>query len=215
MELDKIFENVKSEVLTEDVKEKITVLVEAKITEAVKAKVGELEEHFEEYKEQEMGKLEEKAVEYIDEHIIDQIDSYFDYVAESYVEENKLAIDNGIKAQLYEKMVKSAKEFLAKNQISENKIEESDDLIKENEELKEEADRAIKENIELKKKIKGKEAVSVFNEVADGLSETQVEKLKELAEDYEIDDIDTFKNKLETLKESISSFDDDDDDEKT
>lgn len=206
MELQKIFENIESEVLTEEVKEKISVLIEAKINDAVSAKVEELEEHFEDYKEQEITKLEEKAVAYMDEHILDQIDSYFDYVAETYVEENKLAIDNGIKAQMYEKMVKSAKDFLAQNQITEAKIEESDDLLKENEELKEEAKRAINEVIELKKQIKGKEAVAVFQKVSEGLTETEVEKLKELAEDYDIDDIDSFRKKLVTLKESISSF---------
>lgn len=205
-DIEKIFETVKSELLTVEVKEKISVLVEAKINEKVNDKVEELEGLFEDYKEKELNKLEEKAVEYVDEFLVDKMDEYMDYVSEEYMKENSLEIESGVKSLQYDKLVESMKKTFAENQLVESELQISDDLLDSNEELKTQVNKQIKENMELKKAIKGANAVRVFNEKTEGLSITEKEKIKSLSSDFDIDDVEEFGSKISTLVESIASF---------
>jgi len=211
MDIDKIFENIESELLTEDVKKKISTLIEAKITEKSEAKTKELEGLFEEYKEKELNKLEEKAVAYVDEYLVDKIDEYMEYVSDEYMKENKLEVESGLKSEMYDKIISGVKGVLSENQIKEEDVQESEEVFDENKKLKEDIDKQMKENIALKKNVKAGKALSIFNEVVSDLSLTEKEKMKELASSYDVDDVEDFKEKLNILKESISSFSEDDD----
>jgi hypothetical protein len=205
MDIEKIFENVSSEVLTEEVKTKISVLIEAKVGERVDEKINELDSLFETYKEKELDSLEEKAVSYVDEYLVEKIDEYMDYVAEEYVTENKLQIEDGLKAQMYEKIVGSIKGVLSENQIREDEVESNTEAIVESKELKEDLNKSIKENMELKKQIKGHEAMTAFNKETVGLTESQIDTLTKLSSDFDIDDVEEFASKVKTLKESVIS----------
>ena len=54
-ELKNLFEGVSSELLTEDVKKKLTILIEAKVSERIEDETEKLEEKFEDFKEQELN----------------------------------------------------------------------------------------------------------------------------------------------------------------
>ena len=205
MDIEKIFENVSSEVLTEDVKNKISVLIEAKVGERVDEKINELEALSEEFKENELDRLEEKAVSYVDEYLVEKIDEYMDYVATEYVNENKLQIEDGLKAQMYEKIVGSIKGVLSENQIREDEVESNTEAVEKSKELEEDLNKTIKENMELKRKIKGHEAMTAFNSVTSGLTESQRDTLTKLSNDFDIDDVEEFASKVKTLKESVIS----------
>jgi hypothetical protein len=204
--LDTIFEKVKSELLTEEVKSEISTLFEAKVQEAVKEKTEKLEEETIKFKEQEKIALEEKAVQYVDDVLLNKIDEYLDFVADEYMKENSIAIENGLKASMYDKLAESIKTVLSTNSLVEEKVEEQENLFNTNKELKSELNESMKETVELRKQIKGLKAVHVFNSITEGLSVTQKEKVKELSEDYDIDDVDSFKSKLTILVENISKF---------
>ena len=75
-DINKLFENVQSEFITDDVKEKLQTLVEAKVIQISKDKVKELDEQYETFKSEQQEKLEEAAVSYVEEHLIEKIDSY-------------------------------------------------------------------------------------------------------------------------------------------
>lgn len=205
-DIKKIFENVQSELLTEEVQNKIATLIEVKVAEKVNEKTEELDSLFETYKEEEINKLEEKAVQYVDEYLVDKIDEYLNYVADEYMNENTLAIDNSLKAAMYENLIKGVKNVLSENQIAEGEIENTEDIFSANKELSEEVNEKIKTILSKDKEIMGLKAKMVFENVASDLSETDKEKLLNLSSDFDIDNIDEFKSKVETLKESLGSF---------
>jgi len=224
-DITKIFEKVKAEFLTEDIKEEIKVLFEATLKEKVDGKINELEKVYEEYKTErtttlnesieqldeeftkfkadETLKLEEQAVKYVDSHLIDKIDEYLDYSADNYFQENKLAIDEGLKADMYQKVIASVKGILAENQIEESQVEEQEDLFNENKTLKESVNGEIEKAISLKKEVKTLKADMALNEIAVNLTPAQKSKLKSLCEDYSIDDLDSYKKKANIIMKNL------------
>ena len=123
------------------------------------------------------------------------MDEYLDYSAENYFQENKLAIDEGLKANMYEKVISSVKGILAENQIEESKVEEQEDLFNENATLKESVNTEIEKAISLKKEVKTLKADMALNEVAEGLTPAQKSKLKSMCEEYSTDDLTAYKKK--------------------
>jgi hypothetical protein len=205
MEINEIFGNIKSELLTEEVKQKISTLIEAAVKEKSDAKVKELETQFETYKQKELDALESKAVEYVDSYLVEKISDYFEEVASAYIEENRLEIEKGLKADLYEKLAESVRNVLVKNAIPEGKAEVVETINADLTSVKGDLNKSLKENMELKKKIKGIRAVALFNGLTEGLSQTQKSRVQKLSEDYDIDNVETFSSKIKTLVETIKS----------
>jgi hypothetical protein len=205
MEINEIFSNIKSELLTEEVKTKISTLIEASVKEKSDAKIKQLEEKFESYKSQELSKLEERAVSYVDEFLVEKISDYFSHVAESYIEENRLEIDKGLKADLYEKLAEGVRNVLVKNAIPEGKAEVVETISADLQTVKSDLNKSLKENMELKKKIKGLRAVEIFGKLTESLSQSQKSRVQKLCEDFDVDNIEMFSNKVKTLVETVAT----------
>ncbi len=205
-ELNKIFENVKSELLTEEVKNQIATLIEAKINEKVNEKTEEFKKEFETQKTQHIEKLEEKAVEYVDFYLISKMDEYLNFVTEEYMKQNELAIEDGLKASMYEKLIGNIKKVLAESQVKEDEVKKNEDIYQENERMKKDLNESIKREMSLKSEIKKLEAGKVFEEVTKDLTIVEREKLAKLVEDFEIDDVEEFRKKATVIKESLKSF---------
>ncbi len=158
--------------LSEDFREKATVIFEAAINEKVSGVVASLEEQYEARLTEEVGAIEEALVE--------KIDSYLDYVVEQWVEENKLAIESGIKAEVVESFMEGLKGLFTEHYVDapQEKLDVLAQTAAEVEELKAKLSASINENIELSKKLETAEAEKAFNEVSEGLAATQVEKFR-------------------------------------
>ena len=182
--------------LSEDFREKATVIFEAAINEKVSGVVASLEEQYEARLTEEVGAIEEALVE--------KIDSYLDYVVEQWVEENKLAIESGIKAEVVESFMEGLKGLFTEHYVDapEEKLDVLAQTAAEVEELKAKLSASINENIELSKKLETAEAEKAFTEVSEGLAATQVEKFRTLAEGLEYADVSSYKKKLGMIKES-------------
>lgn len=182
--------------LSEDFREKATVIFEAAINEKVSGVVASLEEQYE-------AKLTEEVAA-IEEALVEKIDSYLDYVVEQWVEENKLAIESGIKAEVVESFMEGLKGLFAEHYVDapQEKLDVLAQTAAEVEELKAKLSASINENIELSKKLESAEAEKAFIEVSEGLAATQVEKLRTLAEGIEYADVASYKKKLGMIKES-------------
>lgn len=182
--------------LSEEFREKATVIFEAAINEKVSGVVATLEEQYEAALTEEVAAIEEALVE--------KIDSYLDYVVEQWVEENKLAIESGIKAEVVESFMEGLKGLFADHYVDapEEKLDILAQAQSEVEELKTKLSASINENIELSKKLDAAEAEKAFTEVSEGLAATQVEKLRTLAEGLEYADVSSYKKKLGMIKES-------------
>lgn len=182
--------------LTEEFREKATVIFEAAINEKVSGVVASLEEQYEARLTEEVGAIEEALVE--------KIDSYLDYVVEQWVEENKLAIESGIKTEVVESFMEGLKGLFTEHYVDapQEKLDILAQTANEVEELKQKLSASINENIELSEKLETAEAEKAFTEVSEGLAATQVEKLRTLAEGLEYADVSSFKKKLGMIKES-------------
>jgi hypothetical protein len=139
------------------------------------------------------------------DNVVENLDSYLDYVVEEWMKENELAIEAGIKVEMAESLMDGLATLFEEHNIEVN--EDTVDVVKGLEEevegLKADANKAITENVTLAKEIASLKADAAFEEMTEGLTLTQVERLKVLSEKLAFDDIEAYKTDLTTLKESF------------
>ncbi len=133
-----------------------------------------------------------------------KIDDYLSYVVEEWINENKLQVERGIKVELAENFIFGLKKLFENNfiDVPNEKYDVLDELYTQIETKDNQLNKSISENIFLKKKLLESTAVTIFAKETQGLAQTQVEKLANLAEGMEFQDPEQFRNKLQILKES-------------
>lgn len=183
------------EQLSEQFKEKATTFFEAAVHARVQERIESLEEEYE-------SKLNESLNEFA-EDITAKIDEYMDYVVEEWFKENEVAIDSALRSEIAEDFINGLKDLFTEHYIDipEEKVNVVEELAAQVEELQIKLNTSIEEQIELKKVIDEQTRQLVFSEVSEGLVATQVDKLLTLSEGVEFEDAESYKRKLETLKE--------------
>ena len=182
--------------LSEEFKSKAATIFEG----AVKAKlVEEIEKLESEYE----TKVDEKVSE-VKEEIVDKVDAYLNYVVEEWMKENELAIEKGLRNEITEDFIGGLKSLFESHYI--NVPQEKYDVIEsqaaEIEKLKEEVNQTIEKNVELNQKVSENTRQEIINDVSSDLAATEAEKLGKLAESIEYKDAESFRNSVETLKNS-------------
>ena len=174
--------------LSEEFKAKTAVIFEA----AVKSKLSE-----------EITRLESEDAS-IKGDLVEKVDSYLIYVVENWMEENKLAIQSGLRTEIAEGFMSKLKDVFTESyvEVPESKVDLVDELSTANEELEEDFNKAVAKSIELQEELEGYQREAVIREAAKDLAETQVEKLKSLVESIDFEDVDVFASKVSTIKES-------------
>ena len=83
----------------------------------------------------------------------EKMDSYMDYVVEQWSDENKLAIEQGLKNELVEDFMKGLKGLFEEHYIDipEEKVDVVEELAAKNEELQAQLNAEIERNVEIKK----------------------------------------------------------------
>lgn len=184
------------EELSEHFMQKAAIIFES----AVKAKVVEEVQKFEALYEQRL--IEE--IEEIAESLETRVDAHLDYVAEQWIAENQLSIDNGIKTEIAENLMQGLANLFLENNI--NLPEEEQDVVAEMatrlDEMEEKLNEQIEVNVELNQQIGSYIKDGIIAEVSEGLAETQKEKLVNLAEGVEFISEESFRDKVETIKEN-------------
>jgi hypothetical protein len=186
---------------SEDFKSKISLVFEAAVNESVSQKVAELSEEIAEETESKVAEALESAIE----EIVENLDSYLDYVVSEWMEENKLAVETGMKVERAESLLDGLRSLFAEHnvEIDESSIDVVSELEEQVEEARKLANRAINENIELSEQILELKAERVFNENTEGLTISQIERMRVLSEKLDRTDLDVYADSLETLKESF------------
>jgi hypothetical protein len=183
--------------LSEDFKEKATVIFEAAVNAKLQEEVDRLEEEF-------AAKLDEE-VELVVSELTEKIDTYLDYVVEQWMEENQVAIERGIRAEIAESFIDGLRDLFIEHSI--NLPEEETDVLADMAEALEESEvarnNAINESIELYQELESLKAEKILESYSHGLTETQAEKFRALAEGVEFNDADEFKHKVEIIKEQF------------
>jgi len=185
--------------LSEEFKKKATAIFEA----AVKAKVSELAEELE---AQYVAQFEE-AYEEMKEDFSTKVDEYLDYVVESWLEENTLAIESGLRTEIAEGFMESLKAVFEEHYIDipEEKFDVVESLTSKVEVLEKQVNEEMTKNINLKQKLSEQKKVEALHAVCEGLTLSQAEKIKSIAEGVEFVSDEDFVNQMEDIKESYFS----------
>ena len=182
--------------ISEDFKSKAATIFEARVID----RVNQIQEDME---SQYAGMLEE-AVETIKSDLTEKVDDYLNYVVEQWMEENQIAIESGLRSEITEDFIAGLRNLFAENYINvpEDKVDLVEELAAKVEELETKLNEEIETNIEYKKALTEAIKEQLTVEVCEGLTATQVEKIKALAESVDFSTEEEFKEKLETLREN-------------
>jgi len=170
--------------------------VQAKVKETLLEKEVQLEETFE-------ARIEEE-VKTIREELVEQVDGYLNYVSEQWVEDNKLAIEKGVRTEITESFITGMKNLFNEHYITipEDKVDVVDDLFEKVEDLEKQLNDQINETVELTKQVNQFKKEKVVRTFSEGLSENQAEKLKQLSEVTDDESTEEFEEKVQVIKEN-------------
>lgn len=182
--------------LSEDFKAKAEVIFEA----AIKSKLAEEIDRLEEKYNEELA----EEVESTKSELVEKVDSYLNYVVENWMEENKLAVQSGLRTEIAEKFMNSLKDLFTESyiEVPESKVDLVDELAENVEELETALNETTAKNISMQEELEMLKRDAIIREHSSDLAETQVEKLKGLVEDIDFDDAESFAAKVQTVKES-------------
>ena len=182
--------------LSEEFREKAKTIFEA----ALKSKVTELREAMEAHYE---AKLVEE-VEGMKDELIERVDSYLEYVADEWLQENALQVERGIRTEMTESFLEGMRGLFEDHYVSipDDKYDVLESMVSKLDEMESRLNEQIETNISLNKRLGESTADGIFREVADGLAETQKEKLGSLSEGVEFESEKAYREKLVTLRES-------------
>ena len=137
------------------------------------------------------------------EAFTNKLDKYLTYVAEEWAENNKIALENGIKVQIAESFLSNMKgmyeQYNFKNIPTRDMVVELGTKVTEAEQKLNEQ---IEKNAQLRSKYNKQRKEMLVIESSKGLTATQVEKFKKLTEDVAFEDEKSFKNKVAVIKEN-------------
>jgi hypothetical protein len=181
------------EEFSEEFKAKATTIFEAavktRIEEQVTAIASTLEEQFSAKLQEEIASLAEK------------VDETLNYAITTWVEENQVALDAGLKLEIAEEFMGGLKKVFEENYLNlpEEKVDVVETMTEELCEMEGRLNEQIERNIDLNNKLAGYQKQVILSQMSEGLVDTQREKLASLAEGVEFVSEEDFKNKVATL----------------
>jgi hypothetical protein len=185
--------------LSEDFKAKAATIFETAVISRAITVVEQLEE--------EILEAAEQSIEEIKADLEENIDSYLGYAINEWKEEHKVAIQSGLRSEIVEDFINGLRNLFAENYIDipEEQVNVVEELTAKVEELQEEMQNVLNRNIEMWKQIQEGEKKEILLSVCEGLTTTQIEKMKTLAEGVEFTADGEYREKLEVIKESYFS----------
>jgi hypothetical protein len=182
--------------LSEDFKAKAKTIFEAAINSKVAAVKEEIQAEYD-------AKLAEGVAE-AKEELSERVDSYLEYVADEWFQENALAVEAGLKTEMTESFLEGMKSLFEEHYVSipEEKYDVLHNMVDKLDDMETKLNEQIEKNIGLNKRLGESVANGILENVSEGLAATQKEKLASLSESVEFESEESYREKLETLKES-------------
>lgn len=182
--------------LSEEFKNKASAIFEAAVIARAITVVEELET--------DILAAAEESIEEIKIELEEQVDAYLNYMVEEWVNENQVAIESGLKTELQEDFMNGLKNLFTEHYIDipEEKVDVLEAMAEEVEELHNKLNEALNNNIELSQAIVEARKSELVTSVCEGLTATQSEKVKTLAEGVEFTTEGEYMGKLKIIRES-------------
>jgi hypothetical protein len=182
--------------LSEEFRDKATAIFEAAVIARVNNEMEKVAESLEEKYAEEFATYKEDLVE--------KIDAYLNYVVEGYLEENKLAIENGLRNEIAEDFMSGLKALFKEHyiEVPEEKYDVIGELQVKVTELEESLNGQINSNVGLNSELTELKKKMIIKEMSKDLADTEVNKLSKLLEGVEFDNVDLYKEKVSVIKEN-------------
>ena len=182
--------------ISEEFKQKATTIFEARVIDRVQQIEEQIEERY--------ASMLEEAVDAIKTDMEDKVNDYLSYVVEQWMESNEIAIETGLRSELTEEFISGLRNLFAEHYIDvpAEKVDVVEELAEKVQELEMKLNEEIDRNIQINRSLVESRIQQITHEVAEGLTDTQVEKIKSLAESVEFSTEEEYKEKLETLREN-------------
>jgi regulator of replication initiation timing len=182
--------------LSEDFKEKATSIFEAAVIARVNNEMEKVSEALEE-------KYAEEFTEY-KEGVVEKIDAYLNYVVENYLEENKLAVESGLRSEIAEDFMSGLKALFKEHyiEVPEEKYDVISELQDKVTELEEGLNGQLENNVNLNTEVTDLRKKLIIKEMSKDLADTEANKLAKLLEGVEFDNADFYKEKVSVIKEN-------------
>lgn len=193
-ELDALVESEAT--LSDEFKAKTAVIFEAAVKSKLSEEVDRIEAQYKEELAEEIASTKSELVE--------KVDSYLNYVVETWMEENQVAIQNGLRTEIAETFMDKMKDLFVESyiEVPESKVDLVDELAESVEELESRLNETTQKVIDTTEELEVYKRDTIIREASRDLAETQVEKLKSLVEGVDFDDEESFASKVKTIKES-------------
>ena len=187
---------IEGEELSEEFQAKAKTIFEG----AIRSKVAEIKEELQEsYATALVEELDK-----IKEGLTERVDAYLEYVADEWMQENALQVENGLKTEMTESFLSGMKSLFEDHYVTipEEKYDVLNSMVDKLDEMENKLNEQIDRNVALNRRLAESTADVIFADVAEGLADTQKEKLATLAENVEFESETDYREKLGTLKES-------------
>ena len=185
--------------LSEEFKEKAKLVFET----ALNSKVSEVKEALE-------AKYQETLEERIAEEksaLSDRVDNYLEYVADEWFTENALAVEQGLKTDMTESFLSGMKSLFEEHYVTipDDKYDVLESMVEKLDDMETKLNEQIEKNVSLNSRLGESVANGILESVSEGLASTQKEKLASLSQSVEFESEESYREKLETLRESYFS----------
>tara|TARA_Y100001970_G_scaffold287518_1_gene412381 strand:- start:370 stop:1515 length:1146 start_codon:yes stop_codon:yes gene_type:complete len=187
---------LEGEELSEEFQEKAKTIFEA----AINSRVAAIKESL----EKEADSIIAEEVEGIKTELNERVDSYLEYVADEWFTENQLAVEQGLKTEMSESFLSGMKSLFEDHYVTipEEKYDVLESMVEKLDEMETKLNEQIEKNVSLNSRLAESVADGILESVSEGLAATQKEKLASLSESVEFESEESYRDKLETLKES-------------
>ena len=182
--------------LSEGFKSKAAIIFEAAFNSKLSQEISRLEEQYQANIQEETNRIKDELVE--------KVDGYLNYVVENWMEENKVAIQNGLRTEIAEEFMGKLKDLFTESyiEVPESKVDLVDELAEQVATLEGEVNAHTSKMIEMTEQLEQYKRYEIVREHAHGLADTEVEKLVKLAADVEFVSEEKFAEKVATIKEA-------------
>ena len=182
--------------ISEEFKTKAATIFEARVLD----RVTQIEEEI----EAKYADMLSEAVDQIKSDLTTKVDDYLNYVVEQWLADNEIAIESGLRAELTEEFIAGLRNLFAEHYIDvpAEKVDLVDELAGKVDELESKLNEEIERGIGFAKALVESRKNEITREVTEGLTTTQAEKVKQLAESVEFSTEEEYKEKLETIREN-------------
>jgi hypothetical protein len=184
------------EELSEEFKFKAKTVFEA----ALNARTEQIEEAI-------INKYEEQLseeIQVISEALTERLDAYLEYVAQEWLEENAIAVDQGLRAEMSESFLENLRQLFEDHYVTipEERYDVVESMVEKLDDMETKLNEQIERNVALNRRLAESVTDTILSDVSEGLALSQKDKLASLAENVEFDGEQEYREKLVVLRES-------------